>query len=234
MPDKLKELQGVFMSEAEKYEVLPLDNSILQRMLTARPSATAGRTDFTYSGEMPGIPTGDAPSILNRSFSITADIEVPVGGAEGMLATEGGRFGGYGLYLVKGTPVFTYNMLDLQRIRWEGKGPLGPGKHTIVFHFTSDGGPGFGNGGTGVLQVDGAEASSQKMTHTIPFLMPWDETFDVGVDTRTGVNDDDYQLPFRFTGTIDKLTVRLEAPKRTAQEQQLLDQKTQAATNARQ
>jgi arylsulfatase len=236
MPDKLKDLQALFMHEAAKYEVLPLDNSILQRMLTARPSATAGRSEFTYAGEMPGIPTGDAPSILNRSFTITADVEIPPAGADGMLVTEGGRFGGYGMYLLKGTPVFTYNFLDLQRFRWEGKGALLPGKHTIVFDFTSDGGPGpaFGKGGTGVLKVDGAEASTQKVEHTIPFLMPWDETFDVGVDTRTGVNDKDYQVPFRFTGKLNKVTVKLEEPKRTAQVQKLLDQKTQEARNAAQ
>jgi arylsulfatase len=232
-PAKLKELQALFMKEAAKYEVLPLDNSILQRMLTARPSATAGRTEFTYVGEMPGIPTGDAPSILNRSFTITADIEVPQSGAEGMLVTEGGRFGGYGMYLLKGTPVFLYNFLDLQRVRWEGKAALTPGKHTIVFDFTSEGG-GFGKGGTGVFTVDGTEASTQKMEHTIPFLMPWDETFDVGADTRTGVNDKDYQIPFRFTGKLDKLTVKLAAPKLAAAEQKLLEQKTQEARNAAQ
>src|SRR6185295_16930886 len=152
----------------------------------------------------------------------------------GMLVTEGGRFGGYGMYLLKGTPVFTYNLLDLERIRWEGKGALAPGKHTIVFSFTYDGGPGFGNGGTGVLTVDGAEASTQKMAHTIPIIVPWDETFDVGVDTRTGVNDKDYQVPFRFNGKVNKVTVKLEDPKRTAQEQQLLDQKVQEARNAAQ
>jgi arylsulfatase len=126
-----------------------------------------------------------------------------------MLVTTGGRFGGYGFYLLKGKPVFLYNMLDLARFRWEGQQALAPGKHTILFEFASEG-PGFGKGGTGVLKVDGSEVASQKIAHTIPFIMPWDETFDVGVDTRTGVNDADYQLPFRFTGTIDKLTIALK------------------------
>ena len=99
-----------------------------------------------------------------------------------MLVTLGGRFGGYGLYLLKGKPVFLYNFLDLERFRWEGKEALTPGKHTIVFDFKYDG-PGFGKGGTGVLKVDGKEVANKTMHHTIPFLMAIDETFDVGVDT---------------------------------------------------
>jgi hypothetical protein len=194
--------------EATKYNVFPLDNSVLPRLLAARPSATAGRTVFTYSGEMSGLPDSDAPSILNKSYTITAEVEIPQGGAEGMIATLGGRFGGYGLYLLKGKPVFTYNFLDLTRFRWEGQQALAPGKHTIVFDFAYDG-PGFGKGGTGVLKVDDKEIASRKIPHTIPFLMAIDETFDVGVDTRTPVDDKDYQLPFRFTGKLAKLTYKL-------------------------
>jgi arylsulfatase len=209
-PDKLKELQGLFMDEAKKYQVLPLDNSLLERVITPRPSATAGRTVFTYSGEISGIPDSDCPSILNRSYNITAEIEVPRGTAEGMLVTQGGRFGGYGLYLLKGKPVFLYNFLDLERFRWDGPATLGPGKHTIAFDFKYDG-PGFGKGGTGVLTVDGKEVANKKMPHTIGITMSsMDETFDVGVDTRTGVDDKDYQVPFRFTGKLDKLTIKLE------------------------
>jgi arylsulfatase len=120
----------------------------------------------------------------------------------------GGRFGGYGLYVLKGKPVFTYNLVDLQRFRWEGGAALTPGKHTIVFDFKYDG-PGVGKGGTGVLSVDGKNVASQTIPHTIPFLMSIDETFDVGVDTRTPVDDNDYQVPFRFTGKLDKLTLKL-------------------------
>ena len=119
-PDKLKELQALFLTEAAKYQVLPLDNSILPRLLTPRPSAIAGQTVFTYTGENASIPVGNAPSILNKDYTITAEITVPKGGAEGMIATMGGRFGGYGLYLLKGKPVFVYNLLDLKRYRWEG------------------------------------------------------------------------------------------------------------------
>jgi arylsulfatase len=170
-----------------------------------RPSETAGRNVFTYSGELPGIPDSDAPSILNRSYTITAEVEVPQGGGEGMLVTLGGRFGGYGFYLLKGKPVFLYNFLDLERLRWEGEQALTPGKHTIVFDFTYDG-PGFGKGGTGVLRVDDREVATKKIPHTVPFIMTIDETFDVGIDTRTPVGDNDYQVPFRFTGKLSKLT----------------------------
>jgi len=233
MPDKLRELQELFMVEATKYNVFPLDNSVLSRIITPRPSATAGRNTFTYSGELSGLPESDAPSILNRSYTITAEVDIPgsagatVGlagsqdGSEGMIVTEGGRFGGYGLYLLKGKPVFLYNFLDLERFRWEGKDVLAPGKHTIVFDFTYDG-PGFGKGGTGVLKVDGKEVATRKIPHTIPFIIALEETFDVGVDTRTGIEDKDYQVPFRFTGKLDKLTFKLAPVQLTSEEHQVI------------
>src|SRR5207237_7764759 len=124
----------------------PLDNSGFVRLLTPRPSAIAGKTEFTYRGVVSGIPVGNATSILNKDYTITAEVTIPKGGAEGMIVTLGGRFGGYGLFLQKGKPVFVYNMLDLKRYRWEGGigGIIGrdffgraldPGKHTIVFDF---------------------------------------------------------------------------------------------------
>ena len=232
-PDKLKEMQKLFLEEAAKYNVFPLDNSQFQRAIAPRPGATTGLTVFNYSGEISGIPTGDAPSILNKSYTITADVEVPPGGGEGMILTEGGRFGGYGLYLLKGKPVFLYNGLDLVRFRWESPRALAPGKHTILFDFTYDG-PGIAKGGTGVLKVDGKEVANQKIPHTIPFLMPADETFDVGVDTRTGVEDNDYQVPFRFTGTLNKLTVKLELPKLSPKGQKTLNEGIERAIRASQ
>jgi len=215
MPDKLKEMQALFLTEAAKYQVLPLDNTGFARLLTSRPSAVAGRKVFTYTGENAGIPVGNAPSILDRDYTITADVTIPTGGADGMIVTLGGRFGGYGLYLLHGKPVFDYNLLDLTHYRWEGGvggrdllgDALKPGQHTIVFDFKYDG-PGPGKGGTGVLTVDGKELARKTIPHTIPLLMSIDETFDVGVDTRTPVNND-YQVPFRFTGKIDKLTFNL-------------------------
>jgi arylsulfatase len=219
-PEKLKELQALFLKEGAKYQVFPLDNTILPRILTPRPSATAGQSVLTYRGEKAGIPVADAPDILNKDYTITAQITVPEGGAEGMIVTLGGRFGGYGLFLQDGKPVFVYNLLDLERFRWEGGvgGLLGedvfgrklkPGQHTIEFDFKYDG-PGPGKGGTGVLSVDGKELAKKTIKHTIPMIMTMDETFDVGLDTRTGV-DHSYELPFKFTGKIDKLTFKLGA-----------------------
>ncbi len=208
MPDKLRELQELFLVEATKYNVFPLDNDVLSRVLTPRPSATAGRTMFTYNREISGLPEGNAPNILTKSYTITAEVDIPQGGAEGMLVTHGGRFGGYGLYLLKGRPVFLYNLLAMERFRWEGGEALRPGKHTIVFDFQYDG-PGFGKGGAGVLKVDDQEVANKRVPHTIPFLMTIDETFDVGVDTRTPVDDTDYHVPFAFTGKLAKLTIEL-------------------------
>ena len=231
MPGKLRELQELFLVEASKYGVFPLDNEVLQRAAAPRPSPLAGKTVFTYSGEISGIPFGSAPNLLGKSYSISAEVDIPQGGAEGMLNTNGGSFGGYGLYLVKGKPVFTYVQLTTERFRWEGPAALTPGKHTIVFDFKYDG-PGFGKGGTGVLSVDGKEVDSKKMPGTIPFLVSLDESFDVGVDTRHGIDDNDYQPPFRFTGKLDKLTIKLE--ELTAAEERLLKEKAQAARNAAQ
>ena len=217
-PDKLRDMQELFLVEAEKYGVFPLDNSFSARTATPRPSATAGKTVFTYSGESSGLPYSDAPDILNKSYSITAEVEIPQGGAEGMLVTLGGRFGGFGLYLVKGKPVFTYVQITAERFRWEGASPLTPGKHTIVFDFKYDG-HGFGKGGAGVLSVDGKTVANKTIPYTIPFVITVGETFDVGVDTRMGVDDNDYLPPFRFTGKLDKLTVNLRPEPMSAQDQ---------------
>jgi arylsulfatase A-like enzyme len=225
MPDKLKEMQELFYSEAKKYDVLPLDNTTLARWNTPRPSMTMGQTVFTYSGELSGVPASTAPNILNKAYTITAEVEIPEGGAEGMIVTEGGRFGGYGLFLSKGVagirrgkPVFLYNLLDLKRTIWSGP-ELGAGKHTIVFDYKPEA-PGLGKGGTGVLSVDGKEVDRKSMEHSTPVTFPEDETFDVGEDTRTGVAmlEYRYDVPFKFTGKIDKLTFKLEPALEAAQE----------------
>ncbi|WP_425530706.1 arylsulfatase [Rhizobium binae] len=207
MPDKLKEMQERFLIQAEKYGVLPLDNSVLPRVLSPKPSYVAGRDFFVYSGELSGIASSNAPNILARDFTITADVEVPADGS-GMIVTNGGKFGGFGFYLVSGKPIFTYNLLSLAKFRWEGATALAAGKHTIAFDFKYDG-PGIGKGGTGTLTVDGQQVATQQIPHTIPAIMSLDETFDLGVDTRTGVNDSDYQVPFKFNGTLEKVSVKL-------------------------
>ncbi len=218
MPDKLKQMQAVFDQEAAKYQVLPLNNDTFARALAPRPSATAGKTVFTYTGVNGGIPMANAPNILGRSYSVSADVVVPAGGGNGMLATAGGRWGGWGLYLLNGKPVFNYNMLILAQYRWQGQDALTPGKHRIEFDYTYDG-PGIAKGGSGVLKVDGKVVATGKQANSISFLQVADETFDVGVDTRTGVNDKDYQVPFAFNGKIDNLTVKLGPPQLLPAEQ---------------
>jgi arylsulfatase len=199
--------------------VLPLNNDTFARALAPRTRATAGKTVFSYSGVLHGIAVANAPNILARSYTMTAEVEVPQGGGNGMLATAGGRWGGWGLYLLNGKPVFNYNMLILAQYRWAGSDALTPGKHTLVFDYTYDG-PGVAKGGTGVLSVDGKVVATQKQANSIAFLQIADETFDVGVDTRSGVNDADYQVPFPFNGKIDKLTINLGPSQLAAADQQ--------------
>nr|WP_246504829.1 arylsulfatase [Microvirga antarctica] len=208
MPEKLKEMQAIWLQEATKYNVLPLDNRSFARAVEPRPSTTAGRTEFTYTGINPGIPVANAPNILGKNYTITAEIDVPASGGNGMIATLGGRWGGWGFYLLKGKPVFNYNMLTLAQYRWEGPDVLSAGKHTLVFDYTYDG-PGIAKGGTGVLKVDGKVVATAKQANSIAFLQVSDETFDIGTDLRTEINGKDYQLPFAFDGKISKLTINL-------------------------
>ena len=160
--------------------------------------------------------------ILNASYTFKADVEVPQGGVEGMLITQGGRFAGYGFYVLKGKPVFNWNMVGLKNQKWEGPDALAPGKHMLEFDFKYEGlgmgtlafnnMSGIGRGGTGVLKVDGKEVSTQKMEQTIPLILAWDENLDVGSDTGTPVDDKDYQVPFTFTGKINKITLTIDRP----------------------
>jgi hypothetical protein len=138
-PQKVREMRAQFLAEARKYQLLPLDASVAARVIAPRPNITAGRTEFVYTRPMVGLPQGDSPLLLNTSYTITADIEVPPGGAEGMMLTSGGRFAGYGFYLLKGKPVFLWNLLNLERLKWEGPDALTPGKHTVEFDFKYEG-----------------------------------------------------------------------------------------------
>jgi arylsulfatase len=227
-PEKVKELRAKFLAEAKKHQVLPLDASVAARIVAPRPNITAGRNEFVYTRPMVGLPQGDSPFILNASYTITADIEVPQGGAEGILLTSGGRFGGYGFYLLKGKPVFLWNLVDLERLKWEGPDALAPGKHTVEFDFKYDGlgagtlafnnFSGIGRPGIGTLKVDGTVVATKKMERTMPMILQWDESFDIGSDTLTGVNDADYKPPFAFTGKLNKLTVRIDRPQLSPEE----------------
>jgi arylsulfatase A-like enzyme len=231
-PEKLKELEKIFWEEAKKFQVLPLDATVATRLVTPRPSLTAGRNVFTWTQPMTGTPNGDAPFILDASYHFTADVDIPKGGGEGMLITQGGRFGGYGLYLLQGRPVFTWNLVDLKRDRWEGHDQIPPGRHTIEFDFKYDGLgiatlafnnlSGIGRSGVGVLKVDGVAVAEQKMARTLPLILQWDEALDIGSDTLTGVNDADYQPPFAFNGKINKITLTIDRPKLTPEDEKKL------------
>jgi hypothetical protein len=218
----------MFIEEGKKYQVFPLDASVAARIVAPRPNITAGRTEFVYTKPMVGLPQGDSPMLLDASYTITADIEVPQGGAEGMILTSGGRFAGYGFYLLKGKPVFLWNLIDLKRVKWEGTEALAPGKHTLEFDFKYDGlglgtlafnnMSGLGRPGTGTLKVDGKAVQTITLPHTLPMILQWDESFDIGSDTLTGVNDADYQPPFTLTAKLNKLTIKVDRPKLTPED----------------
>lgn len=238
-PEKVKEMKQKFIAEARKYQVFPMDASVAARVIAPRPNITAGRSEFVYKRRMVGLPQGDSPLLLNTSYTITADIEVPNGGAEGMILTSGGRFAGYGFYLLKGKPVFLWNMVDLERIKWEGADALSPGRHTVEFDFRYEGigvgtlqynnFSGLGQPGTGTLKVDGKEVATKRMPKTLPMILQWDESFDIGSDTLTGVNDADYTPPFMLTAKLNKLTVKVDRPQLSPAD----IKKLQAAMNAK-
>ncbi len=254
-PAKVKEMKDLMFAEFGKYQVFPLDASVAARTVTPRPSISGGRTEFVYTGvPVTGIPRGTAPSLLNTSYTITAEIDIPGGEeqpgiaapqakAEGIIVTDGGRFGGYGLYLLKGKPVFVWNLLDLKRVRWEGPEELSPGKHTLEFAFKYDGLgfatlafnniSGLGRSGTGTFKVDGKVVATQTMDRTVPLTLPWGETFDIGSDTGTPVDDRDYQVPFKFNGKIAKITVKVESPALTEEDKQKLAEAARAAQDAK-
>ena len=242
-PTKVEEMKELMFGEFAKYQALPLDASVATRLAAPRPGLAFGRKEFVYSGHpVTGIVNNAAPNLLNTSYTITAEIDVPDSGAEGMIVTEGGRFGGYGLYLLKSKPTFTWNLLDLKRVKWQAPEALSPGKHTLVFDFKYEGlgfatlafdnVSGLGRPGTGALSVDGKVVATETMERTIPLILPWDETFDIGSDTGTGVDDADYQIPFAFTGRIDKLTVSLTPPVLTEDDKRKLMEAERARQDA--
>jgi arylsulfatase len=233
-PEKVKELKEKFVAEAQKFQVFPMDASVAARIVAPRPNITAGRTEFVYTRPMTGLPQGDSPLLLNTSYTVTADIEVPQGGAEGMILTSGGRFAGYGFYLLKGKPVWLWNLVDLERLKWEGPEALPPGRHTLEFEFRYDGMgagtlafndfSGVGRPGTGTLKVDGKVVDTKEMKRTLPMILQWDEAFDVGSDTLTGVNDADYRPPFKLTAKLNKLTIKVDRPRLTPEDEKKLMQ----------
>ena len=208
-PEKLRQLQEVFWVEAAMHNALPIENSRIDRFdVSNRPSLTRGRKTFTYVPGMVRIPEGAAPDIKNKSYRISADVKIPADGAQGVLLTQGGRFCGWGLYLLEGVPKFHYNIVGVTRYDVSGKQPLKPGKHTVALDFTYDGG-GQGKGGTASLSVNGAKVGETRFEISIPLRISLDETLDCGEDTGTPVSED-YKVPFRFSGEIKEARIELK------------------------
>jgi arylsulfatase len=210
-PQKLKELQDLFMEEAKRYDVLPLDSSFAERANPAiRPSVTRGRTTFEYHQGQIRIPEASAPDVKSRSWSATAHVAVPDHPADGVLATLGGRFGGWALLVLKDKPVFAYALSNQERdkFRVTGHDKLAPGPHTIRVDFAYDGG-GVGKGGMATLFVDDKPVGQSRIARTVPIRFSLDESFDVGADSGTPVVDD-YRPPFVYGGKLDALTIDLK------------------------
>jgi arylsulfatase A-like enzyme len=210
-PQKLKEMQDLFMEEAVKYSVLPLDDRTIERLnagLVGRPDLMAGRTSLTVYQGMTGMSENVFINTKNRSHTITADLEVPQGGANGVILAQAGRFGGWSLYLKDGKPTYTYNWLGLHRYTVAAEQALPAGKATIRYQFVYDGG-GVGKGGTGTLYVNGKNVATGRIDQTQCCAFSADEGADVGADEGTPVTEA-YQVPFKFTGKIDKVTIELK------------------------
>jgi hypothetical protein len=191
-PEKLKELKELFLIEAAKYHVLPLDDRFLERTnaeLVGRPDLMAGRTSLTVFEGMIGMTENVFINIKNRSHSVTAEVEIPQGGANGVILSQAGRFGGWSLYLKDGKPTYAYNFLGLKTTKVSGAEALPAGNATIRFEFAYDG-PGLGKGGTGVLLVNGKKIADAKIDRTQGFFFSADEGADVGLDGETPVTDD--------------------------------------------
>ena len=208
-PEKLQELQLLFYGEARQNNVLPIDSTKVPRLdVSLRPSLTIGRDTFTYYDGMNRIPEGTAPDFKNKSHTITVDVEIGEGGDDGMLVTQGGRFGGWGLYVLDGKPQYVYNVANLERYRVTSDQKLAPGEHSIRYEFAYDGG-GPGKGGTGTLFVDDKQVATAKIERTMGFRISLDETFDIGSDAGEPVSED-YQVPFDFKGKLNKVIVKLQ------------------------
>jgi len=212
-PEKLRQMQDMWWVEAAKHQVLPLDWRATERFnseLMGRPSLVRGRDEMTYYPGTIGVPDAASPPMINKSWTITADIEVPNGKADGMIVTHGGLEGGYGLYLRDGKPTFVYNFLSVERTTFTAKEALPAGKTQIVVDFKYDGG-GMGKGGTVTVSANGKTVAEGRLERTIPAQFSLGEGLDVGLDAGSPI-DFTYQLPFAFTGKIEKVRIKLGKP----------------------
>ncbi len=211
-PEKLKEMQALFLTEAKKYSVLPIDDRGLERAIASsagRPDLFAGRNSLTLAEGMTGMMENAFINVKNQSKTITAEVEVPEGGGNGALVVQGGRFGGWALYVKDGVVAYDYNFLGMQRSSIVATKPLSPGKATIRFEFTYDGG-GLGEGGNGDLFVNGEKVAEGRIARTQPMIFSADETADVGIDLGTPVVEAiGSEHKSRFTGRIPKVTIEL-------------------------
>jgi arylsulfatase len=213
MPEKLVEMQQLWWAEAARYQVLPLDGRATERLnaeMMGRPSPTAGRTKFTYHPGTVALPSGSAPNILNKSFRVTAAVEIPKGSADGAVWVMGGGDGGYAIYIRDRKPVFAGNYLGRAITRVASQQPLPEGKVSLRAEFAYDGG-GMGKGGTMSLFVNDAKAAEARMAATQGITLGLGGTLDVGEDTGSPV-DDVYTPPFRFHGKVHSVTVELISP----------------------
>jgi arylsulfatase len=221
-PDKLKELQAAFDVAAKKYNVYPLDSSFVARFNPSiRPSLSRGRTQFVYYPGMVRIPEGSAPDFKNKSWTVAAEVNIPAKGASGVLATIGGRFGGWSLWLDESKPHFAYAVSNQKEFKFRvaSKEALGPGNHVVRVAFRYEGG-GVGKGAIATLFVDEKPVAESPIPRSVPARFSLDETFDVGADTGTPVVEDYAdKMPYEFTGTLKKLAVVLE-PEKLSQEDQ--------------
>jgi hypothetical protein len=211
-PEKLKELQALFLSEAIKYRVLPIDDRSFERgnpEVVGRPDLMGKRTSLTLGDGMTGMTDNTFINIRNRSHSVTADVDIPQGGANGVIIAQGGRFGGWSLYLKDGKPTYCYNFVGLNEYKVSGPDALGPGKATIRMDFAYDGG-GMGKGGTATLSVNGTKVASGRIERTQPTGFSFDETTGVGIDESTPVTTDYKEGDNTFTGKILKVVVEVQ------------------------
>jgi len=234
-PKKLAEMQALFMKEAALHHVLPLDDRTLERMdarRVNRPDLMAGRTSLILAEGMTGMMENVFINIKNKSKTITAEVEVPAGGANGIILAQGGRFGGWALYVKDGVPAYDYNYLGLARYSVRAKDKLAPGKATIRFDFAYDGG-GLGKSGTGTLFVNGQKAAEGRIERTQAMAFSADETADVGIDLGTPVVEAiGSEAKSKFTGHITKVTVEIRPMKQPDQAEAEKAQKDAAKKKA--
>jgi len=231
-PEKLRELIDLFYAEAGKYDVLPLDDRFAERTDPGmRPSLIAGRTDFTYYPGAFRIAESCAPNVKNRTHSITAEVVVPSGGADGVLVAAGGVVGGYTLFVKDGKPTYEYNWFTEARYRITGSQPLPAGPCTIRVLFEYDGG-GIGKGGSVVMSVNDKEVAKGRVEHTVPARYSADETFDVGRDTGSPVSSE-YESPFPYRGVLKKVEISLGDQRLTPEEATAIRDMEAAAAQAR-